>query len=184
MSFNISDETATRMAFNYGPLFDNRYDGIYRLVGRSRGGDPLAGQQLDQMKAELAEELDSRGLLRDQLSAEERFEYSRKTQEMVLDAHDKAFAFFGGACVPGIYDSEAWPPWVRGQAERRSRWTRSSSAAIAPILGAILIDGHDDVEAACAEAVSEGVHSADVILNILARRHEPEPPKNITTPMR
>lgn len=50
------------------------------------------------------------------------------------------------------------------------------------ILGAILIDGLDAVEAACAEAVSEGVHSADVILNILARRREPEPPKNITTP--
>ncbi len=26
---------------------------------------------------------------------------------MVFDAHDKAFAFFGGACARGIYDSEA-----------------------------------------------------------------------------
>ena len=31
----------------------------------------------------------------------------RETQEMVFDAHDKAFAFFGGACARGIYDSEA-----------------------------------------------------------------------------
>ena len=30
--------------------------------------------------------------------------YPRETQEMVVDAHDKAFAFFGGACTRGIYD--------------------------------------------------------------------------------
>ena len=36
---------------------------------------------------------------------------------MVFDAHDRAFAFYKGACTRGIYDSEAWPPWVRGQAE-------------------------------------------------------------------
>jgi hypothetical protein len=33
--------------------------------------------------------------------------YPRETQEMVLDAHDKAFAFFDGACARGIYDSSA-----------------------------------------------------------------------------
>jgi len=38
------------------------------------------------------------------------------------------------------------------------------------ILGAVLTDGLDAVEAACAEALADGVHSADVILNILARR--------------
>lgn len=31
--------------------------------------------------------------------------YPRETQKMVFDAHDKAFAFFGGACTRGIYDS-------------------------------------------------------------------------------
>ena len=31
--------------------------------------------------------------------------YPRETQEMVFDAHDKAFAFFGGACDRGIYDN-------------------------------------------------------------------------------
>ena len=41
------------------------------------------------------------------------------------------------------------------------------------ILTAVLSDGLPAVEAACAEALSEGVHSADVILNILARRREP-----------
>jgi transposase len=31
--------------------------------------------------------------------------YPRETQEMVFDAHDRAFAFFRGACSPGIYDN-------------------------------------------------------------------------------
>ncbi len=31
--------------------------------------------------------------------------YPREIQEMVFDAHDKAFAFFGSACTRGIYDN-------------------------------------------------------------------------------
>src|ERR1700677_1112747 len=31
--------------------------------------------------------------------------YPRETQEMVLDAHDRAFALFKGTCVRGIYDN-------------------------------------------------------------------------------
>src|SRR5271165_1171006 len=31
--------------------------------------------------------------------------YPRETQEMVFDAHDRAFAFFRGACGRGIYDN-------------------------------------------------------------------------------
>ena len=31
--------------------------------------------------------------------------YPRETQEMVFDAHDRAFAFFRGACLRGIYDN-------------------------------------------------------------------------------
>ena len=31
--------------------------------------------------------------------------YHRETQELVLDAHDKAFLFYGGACRRGIYDN-------------------------------------------------------------------------------
>ncbi len=32
--------------------------------------------------------------------------YPRESQEMVFDAHDRAFAFFKGACTRGIYDSK------------------------------------------------------------------------------
>jgi transposase len=50
------------------------------------------------------------------------------------------------------------------------------------ILTAVLTDGLPAVEAACAEAVDHGVHSADVILNILARRRDPGRPATILTP--
>ena len=50
------------------------------------------------------------------------------------------------------------------------------------ILAAVLIDGLPAVEAACAEALIEGVHSADVILNILARHRDPPPIDPIATP--
>jgi transposase len=30
--------------------------------------------------------------------------YHRETQELVFDAHDKAFLFYGGVCRRGIYD--------------------------------------------------------------------------------
>ena len=50
------------------------------------------------------------------------------------------------------------------------------------ILAAVLTDGLPAVEAACAQALTEGVHSADVILNILARRRETPAPAPIATP--
>jgi transposase len=50
------------------------------------------------------------------------------------------------------------------------------------ILTTVLSDGLPAVEAACLEALREGVHSADVIINILARRRELEPPITISTP--
>ena len=31
--------------------------------------------------------------------------YPRQTQEMVFDAHDHAFRFWGGTCTRGIYDN-------------------------------------------------------------------------------
>jgi hypothetical protein len=39
------------------------------------------------------------------------------------------------------------------------------------ILAALPTDGVEAVEAACAEALGQGIHSADVVLNSLARRH-------------
>ena len=50
------------------------------------------------------------------------------------------------------------------------------------ILTAVLSDGLAAVESACAEALREGVHSAAVVLNILARSREAAAPVTIMTP--
>ena len=49
------------------------------------------------------------------------------------------------------------------------------------ILAAVLTEGLPAVDAACAEALAQGVHSADVILNILARSRDPAPPPLLLT---
>jgi len=49
------------------------------------------------------------------------------------------------------------------------------------VLTAVLHDGLPAVEAACIEALRDGVCSADVILNILARQREPAAPMTILT---
>ena len=50
------------------------------------------------------------------------------------------------------------------------------------ILATVLTDGLPAVEAACAQAMSEGVHSSDVIINILTRHRNPGPAASILTP--
>jgi hypothetical protein len=77
--------------------------------------------------------------------------------------------------------------WVLPAALERVRRKLASAddgdRQMVTILTAVLSDGLPAVEAACAEALREGVHSADVILNILARRREPlARPVTITTP--
>jgi hypothetical protein len=60
--------------------------------------------------------------------------------------------------------------------------TDDGNRQMVEILTAVTTDGLPAVEAACAEAIAQGVHSADVVLNILARRRNPEPPPTIFTP--
>ena len=50
------------------------------------------------------------------------------------------------------------------------------------ILATVLTDGLPAVEAACAQAMAEGVHSSDVIINILTRQRDPGPVAPIFTP--
>ena len=50
------------------------------------------------------------------------------------------------------------------------------------ILAAVLSDGLPAVEAACHQALSEGVHSADVVVNILACQRDPGPAATTLTP--
>jgi hypothetical protein len=73
------------------------------------------------------------------------------------------------------------PPAMR-RVQRKLGRLPNGDRQMVDILGAVLTDGLDAVEAACVEALGDGVHSADVILNILARRREPAPPLTIATP--
>jgi hypothetical protein len=68
------------------------------------------------------------------------------------------------------------------RARRKLAGSDDGDRQMVAILGAVLTDGLSAVEAACAEATSEGVHSSDVIINILARQRDPGPVANILTP--
>ena len=68
--------------------------------------------------------------------------------------------------------------WVR----RKLAGTADGDRQMVEILAAVPSDGLAAVEAACAEARAAGIHSSDVILNILARRRAPAPVVTILTP--
>jgi hypothetical protein len=65
---------------------------------------------------------------------------------------------------------------------RRLAGSDDGDRQMVKILAAVLTDGLSAVESACAQALSEGVHSADVIVNILARQRDPGPAVTILTP--
>jgi hypothetical protein len=68
------------------------------------------------------------------------------------------------------------------QVRRKLRGSDDGDRQMVAILAAVLEDGLVAVEAACAEALSQGVHSSSVILNILARKKDPAPAVTIITP--
>lgn len=73
-------------------------------------------------------------------------------------------------------------PGALGQVQARLRRVADGDRQMVTILSAVLTDGLEAVEAACTEALAAKLAHADVVLNILARRREPEPPPAITTP--
>jgi hypothetical protein len=73
-------------------------------------------------------------------------------------------------------------PAALERVRRRLAGTDDGDRQMVAILSAVLTDGLPAVEAACAQAISEGVHSSDVIINILARRRDPGPVAPIFTP--
>ena len=76
--------------------------------------------------------------------------------------------------------------WVLPPGLERIRRKQAGSAdgdrQMVQILTVVLSDGLPAVEAACQEALRDGVHSADVVLNILSRHREPAPAATIITP--
>src|SRR6476660_600011 len=73
-------------------------------------------------------------------------------------------------------------PAALERVRRKLAGTDDGDRQMVAILAAVLTDGLPAVEAACAEAIAEGVHSADVILNILTRHRDPGPAASILTP--
>ena len=61
-----------------------------------------------------------------------------------------------------------------GPLRRKLAGSDDGDRQMVKILAAVLTDGLPAVEAACVQALSEGVHSADVVLNILARQRDPD----------
>ncbi len=66
--------------------------------------------------------------------------------------------------------------------QRRLARVDDGDRQMVDILNAVLSDGLAAVEAACGEALAGHAVSSDVILNILARRLQPEPVANILSP--
>src|SRR5437660_907721 len=88
---------------------------------------------------------------------------------------------------PGALRTAApFKDWVLPAAMERVRrklaGAEDGNRQMVDILTTVLTDGLPAVEAACAEAIAQGVHSADVVLNILARQRDPGPPATILTP--
>ena len=72
-------------------------------------------------------------------------------------------------------------PGALGRVQRKLKAVKDGGRQMVAILTAVQSDGLSAVEAACAEALGSGTYSADVILNILARRSDPVPVSTVAT---
>src|ERR1700740_1518171 len=76
-----------------------------------------------------------------------------------------------------------WPlPASLERVRRKLQGSDDGARPMVKMLSAVLTDGLAAVEAACAEALADGVHSADVVLNILFRHRDPRPAVTILVP--
>jgi hypothetical protein len=73
-------------------------------------------------------------------------------------------------------------PAAMARIRRKLTGSNDGDRQMVEILAAVLSDGLAAVETACAQALAEGVHSSDVVLNILARQRDPGPSAPIQTP--
>lgn len=78
---------------------------------------------------------------------------------------------------------KGWPlPAAIAEMQRRLMQVKGGDRQMVDILSAVISDGLDAVDAACAEALGADLASRDVVLNTLTRREQPAPAKNIATP--
>ena len=77
-----------------------------------------------------------------------------------------------------------WPlPPAMASIQRKLKGSDDGDRQMVQILTCVTTDGLAAVEAACREALDQGVHSAPVIINILARRRDPAPAPTLLTPI-
>jgi hypothetical protein len=98
---------------------------------------------------------------------------------------DLAFGFASRTPAPPPSSStNSTPSLLLERVRRKLAGSDDGDRQMVKILAAVLTDGLPTVEAACVQALSEGVHSADMILNLLARQRDPGPAATIMTPTR
>jgi hypothetical protein len=73
-------------------------------------------------------------------------------------------------------------PGALGRVQAKLAGSNDGDRQMVDLLAAVLTDGLPAVEAACADALDQGAYSSDVVLNILTRQRQPEPPLTIMTP--
>jgi hypothetical protein len=73
----------------------------------------------------------------------------------------------------GDHQLDAAQPVALERVRRKLAGVDDGNRQMVDILNTVLTDGLSAAETACAEALGHGVHSADVVLNILARRVSP-----------
>ena len=87
-----------------------------------------------------------------------------------------------GALRNGAPFKDWLPPSGLEPVRRKLASVADGDRQMVAILSSVLSDDLSAIEAACQEALREGVHSADVITSILARRRQPEPSIMVATP--
>ncbi|AGT09457.1 transposase [Paracoccus aminophilus JCM 7686] len=73
-------------------------------------------------------------------------------------------------------------PAAMSAIRRKLKGSDDGDRQMVQILACVPEDGLQAVEAACREALDHGVHSAPVVINILARQRDPAPPPLLLTP--
>lgn len=73
-------------------------------------------------------------------------------------------------------------PAAMEKVRRRLKNVHDGDRQMVAILGCVPVDGLATVEAACQEAINQGVCSAPVIINFLARKRDPVPLAPVATP--
>jgi transposase len=73
-------------------------------------------------------------------------------------------------------------PGALGRVRQKLRSAADGDRQMVKILAAVMTDGLEAVEVACAEALGAGLCSSDVVLNVLSRQRPPTPPICIPVP--